>query len=54
MECKCIYINDEKEDTMNTGAYICSATGKECEYSACECYSDPDCIIPDSEESEKQ
>lgn len=46
----CIY-----EDYMNsiTGASICAATGKECEYSACECYSDPECLEPDSYETEK-
>lgn len=46
----CIY-----EDYMNciTGASICTATGKECEYSACECYSDPECLESDSEETEK-
>lgn len=50
MKQNCIYL-----DYMNdiTGAEICSATGKECEHSACECYSDPECLESNSEETEK-
>lgn len=50
MNQNCIYL-----DYMNsiTGAKICTAAGKECEYSACECYSDPECIEMNSKEAEK-